>query len=273
MDFYLDDTTVKLPLGPGPISAVTSADLKAIRNPHCIALIIDALGVASARAQGLKSSITNFEKFLTVDSSHRLYIAHGPIPTSPNSPMTIHGFLKIGVKRLFFLDASGGSQTISPTCALDFYVHESCRRTGHGHAIFEAMLAAEHLAPYRLAYDRPSHKFLSFLARHYALREFVPQANRFVIFDEYGLGSTDPANDSDSSSSSSCEDFSQPASPTSSLDSETLSPISTSSAVKSLQHHREYCQRALWGCNPLLGSDDEPGTPKRRAGRGMVFGM
>lgn len=41
--------------------------------------------------------------------------------------------------------------------------------------------------PYKLAFDRPSDKFKSFLKKYYNLENFVPQPNNFVIFDEYGL--------------------------------------------------------------------------------------
>ena len=34
-------------------------------------------------------------------------------------------------------------------------------------------------------YDRPSDKFLNFLKKHYGLKEYVPQNNNFVIFDDY----------------------------------------------------------------------------------------
>lgn len=33
-----------------------------------------------------------------------------------------------------------------------------------------------------LAYDKPSDKFLPFLARHFNLRRFIPQANNYVVF-------------------------------------------------------------------------------------------
>lgn len=39
--------------------------------------------------------------------------------------------------------------------------------------------------PAQLGYDRPSHKFLNFLSRHYGLKDYVPQANNFVVFKRY----------------------------------------------------------------------------------------
>jgi hypothetical protein len=42
------------------------------------------------------------------------------------------GFVKIGKKKLFIRDAIGAIKEITPTCLLDFYVHESQQRSGHG---------------------------------------------------------------------------------------------------------------------------------------------
>lgn len=70
-------------------------------------------------------------------------------------------------------------------CVLDFYVHESMQRGGHGKAIFEKMLQEQHIGPEKLAYDRPSEKLLGFLAKHYGLKKYVPQNNNFVVFDAY----------------------------------------------------------------------------------------
>ena len=47
------------------------------------------------------------------------------------------------------------------------------------------MLTYEHQQPRQLAYDRPSPKLISFMAKHYALKSFVPQNNNYVVFDEY----------------------------------------------------------------------------------------
>jgi len=47
------------------------------------------------------------------------------------------------------------------------------------------MLTYEHQQPWQLAYDRPSPKLISFMAKHYALKSFMPQTNNYVVFDEY----------------------------------------------------------------------------------------
>lgn len=82
--------------------------------------------------------------------------------------------IKIGFKKLFVRDRVGGIKEISPLSVLDFYVHESVQRGGHGKELFEKMLQSENVEPKKLAYDRPSNKFKSFLAKHYNLRNYVP---------------------------------------------------------------------------------------------------
>ena len=41
------------------------------------------------------------------------------------------------------------------------------------------------MKPQKLAIDRPSHKFISFLQKHYGLKSTVPQVNNFVVFDGF----------------------------------------------------------------------------------------
>ena len=74
---------------------------------------------------------------------------------------------------------------MSPLCVLDFYVHESVQRGGHGKALFETMLKNENVNPRKLAYDRPSAKLKGFVAKHYGLKSHVTQNNNFVVFDDY----------------------------------------------------------------------------------------
>jgi alpha-tubulin N-acetyltransferase 1 len=45
---------------------------------------------------------------------------------------TVLGFIKMGEKKLFLHDAHGRMKEMSPTCVLDFYVHESQQRKGCG---------------------------------------------------------------------------------------------------------------------------------------------
>ena len=41
------------------------------------------------------------------------------------------------------------------------------------------------MKPQHIAIDRPSHKFLSFLQKHYNLKGTIPQVNNFVVFDGF----------------------------------------------------------------------------------------
>lgn len=77
------------------------------------------------------------------------------------------GLLKVGTKNLYVFDPNGETQQVSAPCVLDFYVHESRQRAGHGKALFEAMLAQERYDPSKLAIDRPSEKLVGFLRKHY----------------------------------------------------------------------------------------------------------
>jgi len=43
----------------------------------------------------------------------------------------------------------------------------------------------ESARPEKLAYDRPSFKMIAFLRKHYGLKDFLQQANNFVIFNEF----------------------------------------------------------------------------------------
>lgn len=36
-----------------------------------------------------------------------------------------------------------------------------------------------------MAYDRPSPKLRGFLSKHYKLKNYVPQNNNYVVFDDY----------------------------------------------------------------------------------------
>merc|ERR1719453_445239 len=97
---------------------------------------------------------------------------------------TAVGLLKVGTKKLF-LNTDTGWTEMEPLCVLDFYVHESCQRFGHGRDLFERMLADERISPAKLGYDRPSPKLFGFLAKHYHLVDYAPQTNNFVVFQRY----------------------------------------------------------------------------------------
>ena len=96
------------------------------------------------------------------------------------------GLLKVGSRKLFIRAENGSIREITPLCVFDFYVHESVQRGGQGKQIFEEMLHREgDVHPAKLAYDRPSPKLIGFLAKHYGLRNYVPQNNNYIVFSQY----------------------------------------------------------------------------------------
>lgn len=84
--------------------------------------IVDRMGAASSKAQGLPHIITSYSKFR--DTDQKLYIKF--------SGKKVEGILKVGKRHLFHYDHFGRCQEINPLCVLDFYVHESMQRQGIG---------------------------------------------------------------------------------------------------------------------------------------------
>ncbi|XP_068455182.1 alpha-tubulin N-acetyltransferase 1 isoform X2 [Clinocottus analis] len=155
-------------------------------TPHLqahTATVIDELGRASAKAQQLPASITSASKLQS--QRHQLYLLKDG--ESNGGRGVVVGFLKVGYKKLFLLDRQGAHIEAEPLCVLDFYIAENVQRHGYGLELFEFMLQHKHLEPVLMAYDRPSPKFLSFLAKHYCLTPSVPQANNFVVFEGFFL--------------------------------------------------------------------------------------
>ncbi len=137
--------------------------------------LLDSMGRASAEIQGLSSPITSFQKL--ANSPHRLY--------AKLEGNKIVGYIKVGEKNLCYRHIDGKFTDISAVSVLDFFVHPSVQRRGYGKELFESMLVYEKTTAQRLAYDRPSFKFKAFLARHYALDQYVAQVNHFVVFDKF----------------------------------------------------------------------------------------
>mmetsp|Transcript_138042 Transcript_138042/g.240059 ORF Transcript_138042/g.240059 Transcript_138042/m.240059 type:complete len:449 (+) Transcript_138042:39-1385(+) len=149
--------------------------------------VIDALGKNSAIAQGLRKPIT----YGTTSGllGQRIYLL-----AENNTAM---GLLKVGTKCLFVeppprvaargqvLEQEASFREINPVCVLDFYVHESCQRSGFGRLLFDTMLEHEKLHPAQFAYDRPSPKLIGFLKKHFGLVRYQPQNNNFVVFDDF----------------------------------------------------------------------------------------
>jgi len=95
------------------------------------------------------------------------------------------GFLKVGFKQLFIRGRGGEMVEMKPLSVLDFYVDATVQRGGFGRILFDAMLDHMQSKPAMIAYDRPSHKLMGFLAKHFNLRSYVPQNNNYVVFDDY----------------------------------------------------------------------------------------
>lgn len=95
------------------------------------------------------------------------------------------GFIKMGEKKIFYSDYSGKMTEVNLTCALDFYVHESVQREGHGKALYDYMLKNEDVRPEDLGIDRPSFKFIGFMRKYFGLSKYTEQSSHFVIFDQF----------------------------------------------------------------------------------------
>ncbi|KAK2585296.1 hypothetical protein KPH14_009981 [Odynerus spinipes] len=143
--------------------------------------ILDDMGEASAKAQGLNKPITSAVKLR--DTDHVLYLL---VDSEANNNLgSVVGLLKTGSKNLFMFDETGANYQLRPRCILDFYIHESRQRMGLGNILYQYMLSEENIKPVKLAIDRPSEKFLAFLQKHYGLSKIIPQNNKFVVFEGF----------------------------------------------------------------------------------------
>lgn len=102
--------------GMGSVQSSTRAIVRAMPEvQNYLHDIIDRMGAASSKAQGLPAIITSASKLFTSDN--RLYLrAEGN---------TVIGLLKVGPRKLFIRNEAGNIKEIAPLCVLDFYVHES----------------------------------------------------------------------------------------------------------------------------------------------------
>jgi alpha-tubulin N-acetyltransferase 1 len=145
------------------------------RRQQALELVVDEVGVASAKAQGLPVAITSAARLRK--SQDRVYLAA--------DGSRCLGLLRVGRKRLFLHDSAGRTHQVEPLCVLDFYVHESCQRRGVGKGLLDAVLAAEALDVSEVAFDKPSNQCLEFLRKHYGLGHHEPQANNFVVLPAF----------------------------------------------------------------------------------------
>ncbi|CAL1679725.1 unnamed protein product [Lasius platythorax] len=143
--------------------------------------ILDDMGEASARAQGLNKPITSALKLR--DTDHTIYLL---VDNEANNGLgSVVGLLKTGSKNLFLFDETGEHYQLQARCILDFYVHESRQRTGLGNILYQHMLSEENIRPVKLAIDRPSEKLLAFLRKYYGLSKIISQNNKFVVFEGF----------------------------------------------------------------------------------------
>ncbi|XP_020293952.1 alpha-tubulin N-acetyltransferase-like isoform X2 [Pseudomyrmex gracilis] len=143
--------------------------------------ILDDMGEASAKAQGLNKPITSALKLR--DTDHMVYLL---VDNEANNGLgSVVGLLKTGSKNLFLFDETGDHYQLQARCILDFYIHETRQRMGLGNILYQHMLSEENIKPVKLAIDRPSEKFLAFLRKHYGLSKIIPQNNKFVVFEGF----------------------------------------------------------------------------------------
>lgn len=130
-------------------------------------------------------AITSFDR-INFGDSQSIYVLRDDVnDIHDNINVRALGFIKVGYKPLFVIDAQGKQFEVRPLCILDFYVVEEMQRQGCGKALFDHMIHDLKLRPAQLAVDRPSAKFKSFLRKHYGLVHTIPQVNNFVIFDGF----------------------------------------------------------------------------------------
>ncbi|XP_047414193.1 alpha-tubulin N-acetyltransferase 1 isoform X3 [Sciurus carolinensis] len=102
-----------------------------------IMTIVDELGKASAKAQNLPAPITSASRMQS--NRHVIYVLKDTSARQAGKGAII-GFLKVGYKKLFVLDDREAHNEVEPLCILDFYIHESLQRHGHGRELFQHML-------------------------------------------------------------------------------------------------------------------------------------
>jgi len=155
---------------------------------------LDALGAASAVAQGLRAAITSISKLQSSPASDEnvIILAISDVEVSSDGkaqPPCYCGFLKYGFKSLYLHKKSGELVQCRPICLLDFYVDECVQRQGVGKSLFEHFLSIvstrhhDHVpSPQHIAYDRPSPKLYPFLKKHYGLVNHDLSPYGFAVF-------------------------------------------------------------------------------------------
>lgn len=152
-------------------------------NPDIISLI-NEIGTSSSKAQGLAHIITTYSSFISNDN--KLYILVDDDRTK------VLGFVKIGPRHLFLWDRYGVQHEMQPICLLDFFTYPSEQRKGYGRKMIDRVLKDYKLEMKQIPIDRPSSLCLSFMKKHFGLSEYIPQNNKFVVFDQFWAGPFPP---------------------------------------------------------------------------------
>ncbi|DAZ96332.1 TPA: hypothetical protein N0F65_008456 [Lagenidium giganteum] len=164
------------------IEVVTRPAEWAMQAQEHVVEALNELGRKSAVAQQLNRPITSVE---LLSSANAIAQQQMLLLTRDGATNEIVGYLKTGVKHLFYVDTKGQYKELDPLCLLDFYVDEQFQRHGIGLQLFEELLRIHGVTASQVAYDRPSPKLYAFLKKHYQLTAFIPQPNNFVVFDAY----------------------------------------------------------------------------------------
>lgn len=91
------------------------------------------------QAQNLKHAITSVEKLK--GSGHTIILSCcAGTSNRGDSQIICNGFIKYGIKDLYFYLPDGKIIQSRPTCLLDFFVEESMQRNGLGLQLFQKML-------------------------------------------------------------------------------------------------------------------------------------
>lgn len=150
---------------------------QARKVPDEVMSLINQLGIASSRAQGLSHVITTYSSFTNSDS--KMYIL-----VSDDGKKAL-GFVKVGVRNLFLWDRRGVQHEKKTLCLLDFFTSPNCQRQGYGKKMIDVMLADQKKEMKDIPIDRPSRLCLSFMNKHFGLKDYVNQSNNFVVFDQF----------------------------------------------------------------------------------------
>ncbi|TDG43458.1 hypothetical protein AWZ03_010103 [Drosophila navojoa] len=154
--------------------------------------IIDRIGLLSAQAQGLHTSVTSVRQ---MNVNQTIYLMAGK--AKEGAKLVVTGLLKMGPKDLYLFDERGQLRSrIGTPAVLDFFVHSAYQRRGLGKRLFDNMLRDLNLTLCKCAVDRPSAMMTAFLAKHYGLVRTIAQANNYVLYDGF-FGNSDGDADAD----------------------------------------------------------------------------